>query len=91
VERIVTLAPHLAEIAYFAGAGAKLVGVSSFSRFPAEVAPLPIVAESGHVDVERVLALKPDLVLGWRSGDFRSATSFGYRRTPGTPVAGLMV
>jgi len=68
-ERIVTLAPHLAEIAYFAGAGTKLVGVSSYSRFPAEAERLPVVADSGHVDVERVLALKPDLVLGWRSGN----------------------
>jgi iron complex transport system substrate-binding protein len=35
-ERIATLAPHLAEITFAAGAGAKLAGVSSFSRHPAE-------------------------------------------------------
>ncbi|HYA47673.1 MAG TPA: cobalamin-binding protein [Burkholderiales bacterium] len=68
-ERIVTLAPHLAEIAFAAGAGAKLVGVSSFSRHPAEAERLPVVASSGRVDIERVIALKPDVVLGWRSGN----------------------
>jgi iron complex transport system substrate-binding protein len=68
-ERIVALAPHLAEITFAAGAGAKLVGVSSFSRHPAEAERLPVVASSGRVDIERVVALKPDVVLGWRSGN----------------------
>jgi iron complex transport system substrate-binding protein len=68
-ERIVTLAPHLAEIAFAAGAGAQVVGVSSFSRHPADAGRLPVVASSGRVDIERVIALKPDLVLGWRSGN----------------------
>lgn len=68
-ERIVTLAPHLAEIVFAAGAGAKLVGVSSFSQHPVEAGRLPVVASSGRVDVERVIAQKPDLVLGWRTGN----------------------
>lgn len=67
--RIVTLAPHLAEIAFAAGAGAKLAGVSSFSRHPAEAARLPVVASYGRVDIERLIALRPDLVLAWRSGN----------------------
>jgi len=67
--RIVALAPHLAEIAFAAGAGSKLVGVSSFSRHPAEAARLPVVASSGRVDIERLIVLKPDLVLAWRSGN----------------------
>ena len=67
--RMVTLAPHLAEIAFAAGAGAKLAGVSSFSRHPAEAERLPVVASYGRVDVERLIALRPDLVLAWRSGN----------------------
>jgi iron complex transport system substrate-binding protein len=69
VERIVTLAPHLAEIAFAAGAGAKLAGVSSFSRHPAEAERLPVVASHGRVDIERLIALRPDLVLAWQSGN----------------------
>jgi len=68
-ERIVTLAPHLAEIAFAAGAGSRLVGVSSFSRHPAEAERLPMVASYGRVDIERLIALRPDLVLAWRSGN----------------------
>ncbi len=68
-ERIVSLAPHLAEIVFAAGAGAKLVGVSGFSRHPAEAERLPVVASFGRIDIERVITLKPDLVLGWRSGN----------------------
>jgi len=67
--RIVTLAPHLAEIAFAAGAGAKLAGVSSFSRHPVEAQRLPVVASYGRVDIERLIALRPDLVLAWRSGN----------------------
>jgi len=66
--RIVTLAPHLAEIAFAAGAGDRLVGVSNFSDFPPEAKRVPVVFDWGHVDYERVLALKPDVVLAWRSG-----------------------
>jgi iron complex transport system substrate-binding protein len=68
-ERIATLAPHLAEIAFAAGAGAKLAGVSSFSRHPPEAERLPVVASYGRVDIERLIALRPDLVLAWQSGN----------------------
>jgi len=68
-QRIVSLAPHLAEIAFAAGAGARLAGVSSFSRHPTEVRRLPVVASHGRVDIERLIALQPDLVLAWQSGN----------------------
>jgi iron complex transport system substrate-binding protein len=68
-QRIVSLAPHLAEIAFAAGAGKRLVGVSAVSRHPAEAARLPVVASHGAIDIERIIALQPDLVLAWRSGN----------------------
>jgi iron complex transport system substrate-binding protein len=68
-ERIVTLAPHLAEIVFAVGSGARLVGVSAFSRHPTEAERLPVIASSGRVDVERLIALRPQLVLGWQSGN----------------------
>lgn len=66
--RIVALAPHLAEIAFAAGAGAKLVGVSAYSDYPAAAAQLQVVSDATHVDLEALALLKPDLVLAWRSG-----------------------
>jgi iron complex transport system substrate-binding protein len=68
VGRIVTLAPHLAELVFAAGAGSKLVGVSAHSDYPPAVEKLPVVAGAGRADVERILALRPDVVLAWASG-----------------------
>lgn len=67
--RIVTLAPYLTELAFAAGAGAKLVGVSAFSDFPPEAKALPRVSDSAHVNFEEFARLEPDLVLAWRSGN----------------------
>jgi iron complex transport system substrate-binding protein len=66
--RIVALAPHLVEIAFAAGAGSKLAGVSAYSDYPAEAAMLPVVADATHVDLEALERIKPDLVLAWKSG-----------------------
>lgn len=67
-QRIVTLTPHLTELVFAAGAGARLAGVARFSNHPPEAKSLPVVSDALHTDVERLLALKPDLVLAWRSG-----------------------
>ena len=67
--RIVSLAPHVTELVYAAGAGARLAGVTAYSDYPAEARRLPLLGDSGKVDVERILALKPDLVIGWQSGN----------------------
>ncbi len=67
--RIVTLAPHLAELVFSAGAGDRLVGVVEFTDYPAAAAQLPRIGDAFRVDEEVLLALKPDLVLGWTSGN----------------------
>src|SRR5258706_15772599 len=65
-QRIVSLAPHATELLYAAGAGDKLVAVSEYSDFPEAAKRLPRVASSGGIDLERLLALRADLVIGWR-------------------------
>lgn len=67
--RIVVLAPHLAELAYASGAGERLVGAVRFSDFPPPAARLPLVGDASRIDHERVLSLRPDLVLAWVSGN----------------------
>lgn len=66
--RIVTLAPHLTELAYSAGAGDRLVGADAYSDYPPEARALPRVGDAFQVDYERLLALRPDLVLVWTTG-----------------------
>lgn len=68
VQRIVTLAPHLAELVYAAGAGDRLVGVSAYSDYPRPVRELPLVGDSFMVDQEQLGLLRPDVVLAWQSG-----------------------
>lgn len=82
--RIVTLSPHLAELVHAAGAGPYLVGVSAHSDFPPPVRRLPVVGGAGRVDLERVLALQPDLVLAWGSGG--AAADVERLRSLGVPV-----
>jgi ABC-type Fe3+-hydroxamate transport system substrate-binding protein len=67
--RIVTLAPHLAELAYAAGAGSRLVGTVAFSDEPPAARALPRIGDAFRIDYEQLLALRPDLVLAWSSGN----------------------
>lgn len=67
-QRIIALAPNLTELAYAAGLGSKLVAVTAYSDYPPEAQRLPQVGDAFRLDWERLVALKPDLVLGWKSG-----------------------
>lgn len=68
-QRIVSLAPNITEVVYAAGAGDKLVGTVDFSDYPAAAKKLPRVGSYARVGVEAIVALKPDLVLAWDSGN----------------------
>lgn len=66
--RVVTFAPHLAEMMFAVGAGDALVGVSAWSDFPREVLDLPQVGDAFTIDQEQLSLLQPDLLLVWASG-----------------------
>ena len=67
-QRIVTLAPHLTELVYAAGASDRVVAVGKYSDFPPEATAKPVISDAFTVDYERLTQLKPDLVLVWGSG-----------------------
>lgn len=67
--RIISLAPHATELIYYIGAGSQLVAVTRYSDFPAEAKKLPIVGDFRQIDLERVLAMKPDLLVVWQGGN----------------------
>lgn len=67
--RIVSLAPHLTELLYAAGAGEKLVGAVDYSDFPPAAKNLPRVGGYSRPDLEAIAALQPDLVVAWQSGN----------------------
>ncbi len=66
-QRIISLAPNLTELAYAAGLGSRLVAVSAYSDYPAQARQLPQVGDAFRLDWERLVVLKPDLVLAWGS------------------------
>lgn len=67
-ERIVTLAPHLAELVCAAGACEQIVGVSDYTDYPAQLKRLPSVGGAFDLNVEYVLGLDPTRVLVWDGG-----------------------
>jgi iron complex transport system substrate-binding protein len=68
-QRIVSLAPHITELLFAVGAGAAVVGTSDFSDYPEAARAIPRVGGGGGLDLEAILALRPDLVIAWESGN----------------------
>ena len=66
--RVISMAPHLTELAYAAGVGDRLVGVVDWSDYPPEASELPSIGDAFRFDLERIMALDPDLALAWRGG-----------------------
>lgn len=63
IERIVSLAPNLTEIVYAVGAGDRLVGNTEYCDYPAEAKSVAKIGDTMHPSVERIIALKPQIVL----------------------------
>ena len=69
--RIVSLSPHLTELLYAAGAGDSVVGALEYSDYPPAARALPRVGSESGIDLEAVLALRPDLVVAWPNAGSR--------------------
>lgn len=67
-QRVISLAPHVTELLFAAGGGSHVVGVVAYSDFPEEAKKIPQIGSNREVDLERVMALKPDLIVVWRHG-----------------------
>ena len=63
VDRIVSLAPNLTEIVFAVGAGDRLVGRTRYCDYPAEAKQVPEVGDTMTPSIERIIALKPQIVL----------------------------
>lgn len=83
-QRIVSLAPHATELLYAAGAGSALVGVSQFSDYPPAARQVSSIGAASALDLEKIITLKPDLVVAWKSGS--SAAQIATLRQLNIPV-----
>jgi iron complex transport system substrate-binding protein len=83
---IVSLTPAATELLFALGVGGRLVGkVEDFSVYPPDAARVPDVARYGSVDVERIVALRADLVIAGGS-DFNPPAEIARLRALGVPV-----
>ena len=72
-QRIISLAPHMTELLFAAGAGERVVGTVEYSNYPAAAQRIARIGDSAQLDLERIVALKPDLIV--ISGDFTQRSS----------------
>jgi len=83
-KRVVALAPHIVENIFSAGAGETLVGAVAYSNYPESAISLPKVGGYAKTNIEKIVELKPDLVIAWESGN--SQESITKIRELGLPV-----
>ena len=68
-QRIVSLAPGATEMLFAAGAGARLVATVEYADQPAAARQVPRIGDSSAIDLERLLVLKPDVIIYWPGGN----------------------
>lgn len=68
-QRIISLAPSITENLFAIGVGERIVGTSSASNFPETAKSIPVVADYQSLDLERIVALKPDVIVVWQGGN----------------------
>lgn len=63
--KAITLAPHITELIFAAGAGDKIVATVTSSDYPAAARKIPKIGTGIHISVEKIIALKPDVIIAW--------------------------
>lgn len=88
--RIISLAPHVTELLFAAGAGDKVVGAVRYSYYPEAARAIPTIGETSKLDVERIVALDPDLIVAWQSNaaaDTATLRKLGFPMFVSEPVS----
>src|SRR5215207_2219149 len=62
IDRVISLAPSLTEMIFAAGAGDRLVGVTTYCNYPPEATSIEKVGDTQTPNIERIVALKPQVV-----------------------------
>jgi len=69
VTRIVSLAPHATELLFAAGATNQVVGTVNYSDYPEAAKKIPVIGGYNKIDLESIIAMKPELVMIWPGGN----------------------
>jgi iron complex transport system substrate-binding protein len=73
--RVISLAPNITEIVFALGQGSRLVGVTTYSDYPADAGHIPKVGSYVRLDLERIVSLSPDLCLAIKDGNPKEAVT----------------
>lgn len=68
-QRVISTAPHITELLFAAGGGERVVGAMNFSDYPEAAKRIPVIGTNAQIDMERLLALRPDLLVVWQTGN----------------------
>ncbi|MGX4644427.1 cobalamin-binding protein [Massilia sp. SYSU DXS3249] len=82
--RVISLAPHATELLFAAGGGGRVVGAVDYSDYPEAAKRIPRIGSNREVDIERIMALRPDLIVAWMHGS--SERQIELVRQLGVPV-----
>ncbi|MFC0250800.1 cobalamin-binding protein [Massilia consociata] len=83
-QRVISMAPHATELLFAAGGGARVVGAMNYSDYPEAARKIPLIGSNSQIDMERVLSLKPDLIVVWHTGN--TARQIAQLESLGIPV-----
>lgn len=68
-KRVISLSPHITELLYSVGAAETILAAVDFSNYPEHAKDLPRIGSGYQLDVEAIIGLQPDLIVGWQSGN----------------------
>jgi iron complex transport system substrate-binding protein len=74
IERAISLAPSLTEMIFAVGAGDKLVGVTTYCNYPGETATIEKVGDTQTPNIEKIIALRPQVVFVSTASQLESFT-----------------
>lgn len=68
-KRIIALSPHTVEFLFLLGAGDRIIATTSFADYPEAAKSIPVIGGNNGIQIEKVLVLKPDLIIAWEGGN----------------------
>lgn len=68
-QRIIALSPHSVELLFLLGVGKQIVATTSFADYPEAAKDIPVIGGYNGIQIEKVLSLKPDLIVAWEAGN----------------------
>lgn len=88
--RIIALAPHIVESLFEIGAGKQIVGTTAHADYPVAAKAIPVVGNASNLQIERIIELRPDIVVSWQSGnpvqDIARLKKYGIRVVYSNPI-----